>query len=65
MSGKLRTLVWKTGVLTIRQRPLNKSMHISWTCGRQDGVLKFLENAQPRRTFSVPKQDIGLLGQQQ
>ena len=25
MSGKLRTLVWKTGVLTITQRPLTKS----------------------------------------
>ena len=33
--------VWKTGVLTITQHPLNKMMHISWTCGRQDDVFKF------------------------
>jgi hypothetical protein len=44
MSGKLRTLVWKTGVLTITQRPLIKSFrgfnspvqHAGWALGIAD-----------------------------
>jgi hypothetical protein len=44
MSGKLRTLVWKTGVLTITRHPLNKSTHVSWVLGRQDSDYEICSN---------------------
>lgn len=51
--------VWKTGVLTITQHPLNKMMHISWGCGRQDGVYRFPAISHPRRA----NMDLSLLAQ--
>ena len=61
MSGKLRTLVWKTGVLTITQHPLTNSCIFQGFAGVKTTMVSLARKCKRETTngqeptFSLPQ----------